>query len=405
MNRYLLLAITFVLLPLSAVAQTNSAVNDSFTVASDSSLIVSIEDLLSNDSIVSEDSTQFVLIDSPDNGTLTLNEDGSYMYEPNADFSGVDVFTYAIETLPMQSLVVDSTNSSIIVDMAIQVIASTARDTVEVPLVGSTYFHLAPYASPFSEINILEMELLVEDSLSLAFPFGNDLNIFAEADTNSFALSLVNPGPLATVRGEVFQQLDNTVNLSGAADLTGTGIFASLLPDSTLTFDAEDMVTLSGTVTSDIDNNLTLQSTFTIIDTLDLGVATVFLDVDGIVQAEGPLRVPEQSNVASVEITVQNISTGVSTESERIVAFALDQNYPNPFNPVTSIAFSLPDASYTTLKVFDVLGREVSVLIDGMVERGQHQALFEAGHLPSGIYFYRLESGSKTATRQLMLVK
>ena len=71
-------------------------------------------------------------------------------------------------------------------------------------------------------------------------------------------------------------------------------------------------------------------------------------------------------------------------------SFALRQNYPNPFNPTTTIGYEIPASGYVNLRVFDVLGREVAVLVDGERQAGTYSVPFDGGHLASGIYYYRL---------------
>ncbi len=89
----------------------------------------------------------------------------------------------------------------------------------------------------------------------------------------------------------------------------------------------------------------------------------------------------------------------------RITKYALLQNYPNPFNPTTSITYELPKASDVSLKVFDMLGREVATLVNERQERGRYSATFNANTLSSGIYFYRLQAGNFVQTKKMMLVK
>ena len=79
--------------------------------------------------------------------------------------------------------------------------------------------------------------------------------------------------------------------------------------------------------------------------------------------------------------------------------------YPNPFNPTSTLAFTLTERAAVELAVFNTLGQRVALLVDGTMEVGSHQAVFEAGSLPSGIYFYRLRTGFDFQTGQLMLVK
>ena len=87
------------------------------------------------------------------------------------------------------------------------------------------------------------------------------------------------------------------------------------------------------------------------------------------------------------------------------LAFELNQNYPNPFNPATAISYRLSAVGRVTLKVYDMLGRKVATLADGRQTAGLHVVTFDAGSLPSGVYFYRLRAGAHTQSRKLMLLK
>jgi hypothetical protein len=99
------------------------------------------------------------------------------------------------------------------------------------------------------------------------------------------------------------------------------------------------------------------------------------------------------------------IITGVNEVGSLPVKFQLQQNYPNPFNPSTTITFSLPHSTNTSLKVFDMLGREVATLVDGYMAAGSHEVHFNATSLASGIYYYKLTSGNFTEVKKMMLVK
>ena len=105
-----------------------------------------------------------------------------------------------------------------------------------------------------------------------------------------------------------------------------------------------------------------------------------------------------------VEIT-RGSPTSTSEAQTLPADFALSQNYPNPFNPATQIAFALPQAGPVRLAVYDVLGREVAVLVDEHLSAGTHEATFEATGLPSGVYLYRLEAHSFTRTQRMLLAK
>jgi hypothetical protein len=85
--------------------------------------------------------------------------------------------------------------------------------------------------------------------------------------------------------------------------------------------------------------------------------------------------------------------------------YELVQNYPNPFNPTTEINYRLPVASNVNLAVFDLLGRQVSVLVDERKDAGNHSVRFDASRLASGMYVYRLRAGDFVQTRKLLLLR
>ena len=97
--------------------------------------------------------------------------------------------------------------------------------------------------------------------------------------------------------------------------------------------------------------------------------------------------------------------TTVGAEEILPKEFALEQNYPNPFNPSTKISWQLPVSGQVTLKVYNVLGREVSTLVNEYRQAGSYEVDFNASELPSGVYFYRLKAGEFTATRKMILIK
>jgi len=101
------------------------------------------------------------------------------------------------------------------------------------------------------------------------------------------------------------------------------------------------------------------------------------------------------------------VIAGVGAQpSENVPAsFGLEQNYPNPFNPSTTIRFSMPMAGFTTLKVSDILSREVATVVNGYMTAGQHAASFNAPQLASGVYYYTLTCGTFQQTKKMMLVR
>jgi hypothetical protein len=100
------------------------------------------------------------------------------------------------------------------------------------------------------------------------------------------------------------------------------------------------------------------------------------------------------------------MGTGVSERDNYLPEqVTLYDNYPNPFNPTTHIGYALPHASRMSLRVYDRLGREVVTLVDAHVSAGFHTAILDASSLASGVYFYRLEAGSFSQTKRLVVLK
>ena len=105
----------------------------------------------------------------------------------------------------------------------------------------------------------------------------------------------------------------------------------------------------------------------------------VFMTSDQIVAVKGAIEMPEQ--------------------------FTLSQNFPNPFNPSTQIEYSIPFSSHVTLRVYDLMGREVATLFEGVRQPGNFVAIFDGSGLSSGVYFYKLIAGGSSFTKKLILVK
>jgi beta-lactamase superfamily II metal-dependent hydrolase len=113
------------------------------------------------------------------------------------------------------------------------------------------------------------------------------------------------------------------------------------------------------------------------------------LDNDGLKSYFGPIMLNPNSVKDEVEPAV----------------FKINQNYPNPFNPSTVINYQLAVDNYTTLKIYNILGKEVTTLVNGNVTAGSHQVTFDGSQLSNGIYFYKLQSGSNVEVKKLTLVK
>ena len=102
---------------------------------------------------------------------------------------------------------------------------------------------------------------------------------------------------------------------------------------------------------------------------------------------------------------INNASSVKNNENEIIQDYRLDQNFPNPFNPTTKIKYQIPELSFITLKVFDVLGKEVMILVNEEKAAGYYKVEFNASLLTSGIYFYQLKAGNYIETKKMIFIK
>jgi hypothetical protein len=115
----------------------------------------------------------------------------------------------------------------------------------------------------------------------------------------------------------------------------------------------------------------------------------------------------DSADVYLVKTDSNGLITDVSDNSPtgRPSNYALNQNYPNPFNPLTMISYQLPSVNLVVLKVFDILGREVTTLVNNIEQLGYKSITFDASKLSSGVYYYRLQTGNYVETKKLLLLR
>ncbi|MBK9227203.1 MAG: T9SS type A sorting domain-containing protein [Ignavibacteria bacterium] len=98
--------------------------------------------------------------------------------------------------------------------------------------------------------------------------------------------------------------------------------------------------------------------------------------------------------------------TGLNSVSNPVLTdFQLYDNFPNPFNPQTAISFYLPRGTHVKLRVYDIIGNEVASLTDDFKPAGLHSVIFNASHLPSGAYLYKIETDAFSDSRKMLLIK
>ena len=110
-------------------------------------------------------------------------------------------------------------------------------------------------------------------------------------------------------------------------------------------------------------------------------------------------------DVYRLYFTTDPLGPTSQVDGELPSSFDLKQNYPNPFNPTTTISYAIPESEYVTLKIYDLLGREVATLVDKIQAAGQHTIQFDATALASGIYFYKIQAGDFADTKKMTLVR
>jgi hypothetical protein len=98
-------------------------------------------------------------------------------------------------------------------------------------------------------------------------------------------------------------------------------------------------------------------------------------------------------------------SSVVEVDYNPVITFELAQNYPNPFNPSTSISYSIPNAEFVSIKVFNLIGEEVATLFNGYIDAGKHTVTFDASKLSSGMYLYKITAGNFTQVKKMLLAK
>ncbi len=116
-------------------------------------------------------------------------------------------------------------------------------------------------------------------------------------------------------------------------------------------------------------------------------------------------RISNPSENYSVTFKASTFPVSIKQISEVVNSFKLYQNYPNPFNPATKIGFAVPKTDYVDLRVYDILGREVKVLLSQLLNTGEYEIEFDAHNLASGMYYYRLQSGDNISVKKMTLVK
>ena len=172
-----------------------------------------------------------------------------------------------------------------------------------------------------------------------------------------------------------------------------------VLPGTTLTFHGESKDYYSKPISLPSGLKWSVDPTIGSIDSTGLFIAKNVVD-------SGWVRIQYTTFSDSARVIVVKAPAPVIDGPAGVAyAFGLKQNFPNPFNPVTNFQFSIGNFQFVRLRVLDLLGREVAILVNGVRSPGNYRVSWDASGLTSGVYFYRLEGGSFVATKKLVLLK
>jgi photosystem II stability/assembly factor-like uncharacterized protein len=201
----------------------------------------------------------------------------------------------------------------------------------------------------------------------------NDTNLFVETAFMSIFRSTDGGSSWTPVKTGLTNTIVNTIAVSDSKLYAGTngGVFLS---------------TNNGTSWMSVNTGLTDSYVYT----LCVSGTNLFAGTDS-----GVWKRPLSEMTTAVE----------RSTIEEPTHFSLNQNYPNPFNPTTTFSFSLPCRSFVSLKIFDLLEREVATIVTEQLSAGSYSKQWNASNMSSGIYFYRLQAGSYTQTKKLLLLK
>jgi hypothetical protein len=141
------------------------------------------------------------------------------------------------------------------------------------------------------------------------------------------------------------------------------------------------------------------------IDLLSSGTYELICNRMGFYSAVRPFQLTTYS-VDTIDFVLSILLVSIEPGSNSIPSnYWLSQNYPNPFNPQTKIKFGIPEQTFVKLILYDVLGREVAILVNSNLKAGEYNVSWDASAISSGIYFYRLETEKYTQTKKMVLMK
>ena len=239
---------------------------------------------------------------------------------------------------------------------------------------------------------------------NLTLGAGNTIDSFpvevASGTTLDLGTSQIGGNDLFTLNSGATLATGHPEGVAGAVATTG---MVTLAPDANFTFNGTE-AQVTSTLMPAVVNDLTINNAAGVTLSQPTVVNGVLRLQAGVFDNTIPLTLGATGSISREGGSIL-ITTSAEGVADVPTEFELYQNYPNPFNPSTSIRYDIREASHVTVKVFDVAGREVMELISGSHAPGKYQVEWNAAGLSSGVYYYRIDAGTWSATRSLMLLK
>ena len=287
-----------------------------------------------------------------------------------------DLTSLGPKDTPIGDLTADTWREALQSDIGVQASGSTAHPFYPGPITGADVFRVCGYG--YNTDNGLGFHLATFRISGMALMTGLEFGVADLASTDDFLLQISGMAYKYDPTAPAYARVHGvTVNGEPLDPLkmysVGANEFTALILQ-TLGLPFEDLHVFSGDTTE-----------FQVLLSAVTAVPVLTPNTDGRVVAElGPDAVVE--------------ATAPST-------FGLAQNYPNPFNPTTTIEYALPVRGHVILSIFNALGQQLAMLVQEEQDAGYHETVFDASHLASGVYLYRLQSGDFVQTRKLLYLK
>ncbi len=286
---------------------------------------------------------------------------------------------------PAGNLVTDAFRAYTNTDIAITAGGSIAQPLHHGPLVGDDVFRLVGYG--FNTDNGLGYRLATFKITGL------DLIIGLE-----FGLSSID------LNDEYLIQVSGMTYTYAVDQPPGSRVVGVKIGGEDIDFSKTYTVTTNEFILAVLKDYVGPMTGLTVTDPQVLQGIAEYSVVEGYVEAQGTISPNVEGRITAVQIASKSL-TQIARGTRVPKEFNLAQNFPNPFNPSTTISFSLPQKSFVTVRVYDMLGREVATLANGEYSAGTHSLVWTADRLASGVYFYRIEAGKYRSTKKMVLMK